>query len=141
MKITMTSLFLFAAQFVFAQDNVLILKSGGGSTGIVIIYEISPDGSVKKGKGVGEASFTDESKLKKSLAEKYFEQAKELMDATPEHNFPGNLYYSLTSKDKDKESKIVWGDPQHAAPAKIQKLYGQMMNSLTGLTYKPIGSK
>jgi hypothetical protein len=138
MKIFITCLFLVVAQFVFAQEDVIILKSGGGSTGIVIVYEISPDGKVKKGKGVGEASFTEESKLKKSLAEKYFERMRELLEETPDHNYPGNLYYSITVKKSDQESKITWGDPKHAAPPKVQKLHGEMMNNLTGLTYKPI---
>jgi len=120
-----------------AQESYLLVSSGGGVAGTATVYKIGLDGKVLKGTGLGEINYSERSKLKKCSAKKYFKGAKSLMTSSPDFNHPGNLYSSISLYENGKESKITWGDPEHAVPEDAKKLYQKINTKLTGLTFTP----
>src|SRR3989337_2834555 len=92
-----------------AQDTYLLIRKGGGVTGIADVYKIDLDGKVQKGKGLGEIRFTEESKLRKCRTKRYFRKVKTLLASYPNFNHPGNLYSSIAFHDHSTERTITWG--------------------------------
>ena len=135
MKIILTCLLFLMSQFAWSQDCFLIVSSGGGITGAATFYKISLDGKVLKGRGLGQVNYNEQSKLKKSIARKYYRQAKTLVGASSDFNHPGNLYYSIGTVEKDKESKITWGATEHPAPEQAKNLFQEITKILTTLTF------
>lgn len=135
MKFILTCLFFLMIQFAYSQDCFLIVSSGGGITGVATVYKISLDGKVLKGKGLGQVNYNEQSKLKKSIARKYYRKAKTLVGSSSDFNHPGNLYYSIATLEEDKESKMTWGDIEHSAPEQAKNLYQEITKILTALTF------
>lgn len=133
--------FLVCIEESHAQENYLLVTSGGGVTGIATVYKIGADGKVMKGKGLGEINYTDEAKLNKCTTKKYFKRTKALMKSSPDFNHPGNLYSSITLYDQGKESKVTWGDAAHTTPDDAKKLYQKINAKLTRLTFTPDAGK
>lgn len=130
-----TLLFFFVAQIVLAQDNFLTISTGGGFAGTATVYKVSLDGKVLKGNGLGQISYTEESKVKKSTIKKCFRKAQALLLSTPNFNHPGNIYYSIAIIEKDKESKITWGDNEHPTPQEATELYQEIITMLSALNF------
>lgn len=131
---------LFLCSFIFsiqAQECYLTLTSGGGVTGGATAYKIYPDGRVQKGNGLGEITYSQSGKMKKSTVKKYFKQTRALLKTNPEFNHPGNLYSSILLHEDGRESKITWGDASHTAPDELKKLHEKMTASLGKLTFDP----
>lgn len=138
MKLLFMSLFLVLAFHACgAQERYLLVSNGGGVAGTATVYKISSDGKVLKGKGLGEINYSEESKLKKCAARKYFKRAEKLMASSPDFNHPGNVYSSITLYEQGKENRIAWGDAEHAAPEDAKKLYQKISTRLTTLTFTP----
>jgi hypothetical protein len=136
MKWLQIGLFLsFFANLSYAQDSYLLVSSGGGVTGTATVYKITRDGKVLKGQGLGEIAFTEEGKLKKCKAKKYFKGANAVLTASPDFVHPGNLYTSLTLSDEGKERKITWGDTAHPAPEDAKELHQKINTALSKLTF------
>lgn len=133
-------LLLFAGS-CFAQERYIQITSGGGVVGTATRYKISLDGKVLKGKGLGEIIYTEESKLKKRLARKYFKKSNALVAGYPGFNYPGNMYYSLLVYNQGTESKMTWGDTAHEVPEVAVKLYQEINAALTRLTFAPESHK
>jgi hypothetical protein len=129
-------IFIFFVQASPAQESYLLVSSGGGFAGTATVYKISLNGRVMKGKGLGDVSFVEGSKLKKRLASKYFKNAKAIMASSSGFSHPGNLYFSIALYEKGKESKITWGDAEHAAPEAAKELYQKINEALAKLTFK-----
>jgi hypothetical protein len=129
-------LFLFVIQIAFAQERFLTISTGGGVTGTSMVYKTSTNGKVLKGKGLVQITFTEEARLKKNKTKKCFRKAQALLMSTPNFSHPGNVYYSIAIRDKDKEGKIVWGDSEHTPPEKAKKLYAEIIALLSGLDFK-----
>jgi len=125
----------FIIQISHAQDRALIIASGGGVVGTATVYKISADGIVKKGKGLSEIKYHEESKLSKCTTKKYFKKARSLTNAYPDFNHPGNTYTSISLMEPDTEKKITWGASDHAVPEDVKKLYQKIIARLTRLTF------
>ena len=135
MKITFTGLLLLMAQIVSAQDCFLVVSSGGGISGSATVYKISLDGKVLKRKGLDPLNYDEQSRLKKSIARKYYRKAKIVVGTSADFNHPGNLYYSIATQENAKESKITWGDLQHPVPEQAKNLYQEITTILTALPF------
>jgi hypothetical protein len=141
MRIILTCLLFLLFHITYSQDCLLVVSSGGGFTGMATVYKITPDGKVLKGNGLGEVTFNEQGKLKKSVAKKYYRQAKKLVETSPDFNYPGNVYYSVGVIDKDKKTKITWGDSQHPASDEMTRLYQEVMQALSALTFTAKNTK
>ena len=122
----------------FAQERYVQVTSGGGVVGTATRYKISRDGRVLKGKGLGEINYTEESKLKRRHARKYYKKSKTLLASITGFDHPGNMYYSLLVHNQGTESQMTWGDTSHAVPEDAEKLYEEINTALTGLTFVPV---
>lgn len=121
-----------------AQNKFITVGSGGGFTGAVTTYKITPQGKVLKGKGIGEIKFTECGKIKRSVAKKMFTSASGLMPANNSFNHPGNLYYFLKYTEDGKEQIITWGDAEHPVPDEIKKLYEEIQARINAIRFKPL---
>lgn len=121
-----------------AQNDFITVGSGGGYTGAVTTYKITPQGKVFKGKGVGEIKFTECGKIKRSAAKKMFASISGLIPADNSFNHPGNLYYFLKYKQDAKEQTITWGDAAHPVPEGVKKLFDEIQASVNAIRYKPL---
>lgn len=141
MQITFTCLFILMIRIASAQDCFLVVSSGGGIAGSAIVYKISPDGKVLKGKGLGQVNYGEQSKLKKSTFKTYYRKAKAVVGTSPDFNHPGNMYYSIGTLEKGKESKITWGDHEHPAPKQAETLYEEITKILIALPFTSNATK
>lgn len=141
MRIILACLLLLTFDVSYSQDCFLVVSSGGGITGAATVYKISPDGKVQKGNGLGDIAFSEQGKLKKAVAKKYYRHAKKLVAASPDFNHPGNLYYSVGIIEKDKQTKITWGDTQHPTSEEMQRLYREIAQVLAALTFTTKNTK
>ena len=135
MKVLSSFLFILLSQFAFSQDCFVTLSSGGGFTGMATVYKISPNGNVLKGKGLGQITFGEQSKLKKNLTKKFFRQALKLVESNQSFNHPGNIYYSLGTEENDKNLKVTWGDPQHPVPPGVKELFDKVIKAVNELSF------
>lgn len=138
MKFLACCIFLLALDYsIVAQQRYLLVTSGGGVAGTATQYNISLDGNVLRGKGLGEIKYTESAKLKKRMAKKYFRKTEAMLAAHPDFRHPGNLYYSITMDNQGKEIQITWGDNEYKVPADVEKLYKKIDKALTRLTFVP----
>lgn len=121
-----------------AQSKFVSIGSGGGFAGTVTAFKITPDGKVFKGKGVGDITFTECSKLKKSKAKRIVAKAGDQAPSSSSFHHPGNLYYYITYTGNGKEQTVTWGDADHPVPEHIKKLYDEIQTSVSALKYKPV---
>ena len=121
-----------------AQEKFVSVGSGGGFTGTVTMYKITPAGKVFKGSGVGDIKFTECSKIKKSKAKKFISSGADQTRSTTSFSHPGNLYYFLKYTEDGKEQTITWGDADHPVPDDVKKLYEEIQSSVNALRYKLI---
>lgn len=135
MKLLLFCLFSVIVHCAFSQECLLVVSSGGGVTGVATVYQISPDGKVLKGKGLGQVNYSEQGNIKKSVARKYYRKIRKLVENTPSFNYPGNLYYSLAAMENGKETKMTWGDAQHPVPEKAKNLYQEITGILTSLNF------
>ena len=120
---------------VYAQESYLLVSSGGGVAGTATVYKIDRVGKVMKGQGLGEITYTEESKLKKCAAKRYFKRAKAVLKSSPDFIHPGNMYSSLAIFDEGKESRITWGHEEFPAPEDAKKLYSKINSAVSRLTF------
>ncbi len=88
-----------------------------------------------KGQGLAEITFTEESKLKKCAAKRYFKHAKSVLKSSPDFNHPGNMYSSLVLYEEGKENAITWGHAEFPAPEEATKLYSKINAAVSRLTF------
>jgi hypothetical protein len=129
--------FLISGYTSFAQERYLEVTSGGGITGAVSGYKIRQDGFVLKGKGLREIIYSSEGKLKRCSVKKYFKNAKSLLNAYPDFNHPGNLYFSIVVLDQGKKNQITWGNDTYGIPEGAEKLYEKINKAVARLTFAP----
>jgi hypothetical protein len=125
-------------QNVLAQNDFSTIGSGGGIAGTATVYKIYLDGKVLKGKGLGEITYSEQSKIGRSTIKKFFKKVKANVITIQNFNHPGNLYYFISLSDKGNVSKITWGDEEHAVPKEVETLYQEMILKLTSLKFVPI---
>ena len=135
MKILLAFLFSIIVQVAFSQECFLVVSTGGGITGAATVYQIRPDGKVLKGNGLGQINYSEESRIKRSVARKYYRKTRKLVDTSPEFNHPGNIYYSIAANENGKEMKMSWGDSEHQAPEQAKDLYAEINKTLSELSF------
>ena len=131
MKILILPAFFFLTHLGFSQECLLVVTSGGGVTGVATVYQINVDGSVLKGKGLGEVRYTEQGKVKKSAAKKYYRASRKLIESSAAFNHPGNIYYSIATRENGKETKMTWGDPKNPVAEDARKLYARIASVLS----------
>jgi len=119
----------------YAQENYLLVSNGGGVAGTATVYKIDKTGKVMKGQGLGEITYTEESKLKKCAAKRYFKHAKAVLKSSPDFIHPGNMYSSLALYEEGKENRITWGQAEFPAPEEATKLYDKINTAVSRLTF------
>jgi hypothetical protein len=137
MKKIYSLLFLVSfCSILSAQNRYITIGNGGGFSGSVTIFKITPDGKVLKGKGLVEIKYAEYGKLKKRKVSTFI---KSISKQTSSLNFnhPGNLYYFLSYSEDGKERKVIWGDSSHSVNESIQKLYDDIVASLNTVRFKP----
>lgn len=125
----------FCALASYAQESYLLVTSGGGVAGTATVYKIEEGGKVLKGKGLAEIAYTEESKLKKCAAKRYFKEAKAVLKSSPDFIHPGNMYSSIALYDGGKEGKITWGHAEFPVPEDAKKLYNKINTAVSRLTF------
>jgi hypothetical protein len=118
-----------------AAQDYLTLKKGGGITGNITAFRISPFGQVAKGSGAIEPEFLEFAQLRKGKAKKYFRKTRALLKEQT-FNYPGNTYTEIELSEGGHVSRMVWGDVAHDAPAKARKLVRKIQASLNRLTFR-----
>ncbi len=109
-----------------AEGKQLILSHGGGFTGKYKTYYLLENGQLfKNAQGVGGTYGVEnfEKKIVKQIFSNYITLGLENMDVKTY----GNLTYSITMKDKDKEHKLQWEKGQKGTEA-LQLFYRNIMN-------------
>ena len=119
----------------YAQSSYLLISSGGGVAGTATVYRIDEAGKVMKGQGLGEIEYTEESKLKKCAAKRYFKHANAVLKSSPDFIHPGNMYSSLALYEDGKERRITWGHAEFPAPEDAKKLYSKINTAVSRLTF------
>jgi len=106
----------------------IIVRSGGGFTGGVKSYHLTDDGYLYFRQGV-DSTYKPLGKRKLSTVQKTFATLETTCKIQQtEFKHPGNLYYSVAWKQGKTEHEVVWGDPQHPAPASYRQFYRTFMD-------------
>lgn len=135
MRILLFYLLSVITHCAYSQECFLIVRSGGGITGMATVYQIDPDGQVLKGRGLGQINYSEKSTIQKSLARKFYRKTRKLVEKSPAFDHPGNIYYSLAARENGNEVKMTWGAIEYPAPEQAKKLYDEITKILTGLTF------
>jgi len=131
-------LILFLSHGTCAQNQAIVIGGGGGFSGAVTAYKITPKGEVLKGTGVAEIKYTDCAKIKKSKAKKMIDDAKREAASIKEFNHPGNMYSFLAIEQETEQTRLTWGDSQTPAPEGIRQLHADILKTVGTLRFKPI---
>ncbi len=104
-------------------DAQITFGSGGGFTGAVTNYTLLENGQLFKRSSLNK-EFLALHKIKSDVVEQMFKNYEFLKIGEETINDPGNLYYFIQFKDKDKkEHKITWND-QSVVDEKVKSFYG-----------------
>jgi len=104
-------------------DSQITFGSGGGFTGAVTDYTLLENGQLFKRSSL-KNEFLALHKVKKDVVKQMFKNYEFLNIGQETINEPGNLYYFIQYKDKDKkEHKITWND-QSAVSENVKTYYG-----------------
>ncbi len=110
-------------------DPQITFGSGGGFTGAVTDYTLLENGQLFKRNSM-KNEFLAMHKIKSDVVEQMFKNYEFLKIGEETINEPGNLYYFIQFKDKDKnEHKITWND-QSAVSDNVKTYYG-ILSSIT----------
>jgi hypothetical protein len=137
MKIALIAAFVLLTHYGYSQDRILVLTSGGGVTGVATVYQISRDGNVLKGKGRGEVNYSEQGKIKKCRARKFYRAAHKLTESSSGFNHPGNIYYSIATKENGEQMKMTWGDPQNPVRDDAKKLFTRITDAISKVNFTP----
>lgn len=144
MKVRLFFLFLISLLFifasVFAQDKHVTIGSGGGITGTVTVFKITPNGKVYKGSGLADIQYTGCAKIRKSRARKIIRSITQHVQNVGTFNHPDNMYYFFSTSDGANPQKISWGDASYPVNPDTQKLYTEIQSVVSRLKYKPVKS-
>jgi hypothetical protein len=130
-------LVLFQFQlYCSAQDEYLIIGSGGGFSGEIIKYKILRNGTVFKGTGIADIKFDNQGHISKCEAKKLFKKTDKVVNQSFSH--PGNIYYFIYHIKPNSEFKCTWGDAKFELPEDLNKIYLETLQKLSKLEYKPV---
>jgi hypothetical protein len=130
------SSFIFIASQACAQHEYLVIGKGGGFSGEVLQYRISPGGKVYKGSGLADTRYALKGKIKKSEARKLFKDMDSIQDSTFHH--PGNVYYFIQKIGKDCKTEYTWGENGYEVAEPIKTIYQNAISRLSDVDFKPV---
>jgi len=119
-----------------AQDSYLLFGKGGGISGETTAYKILKSGKVLKGSGRADITFSKTARISKSDAKILFNEVKDIPDSS--FSYPGNIYYFIFIKDKNKENKFTWGASEFEVTSQIRSVYLKTMFIIGNLNYKDL---
>jgi hypothetical protein len=120
-----------------AQDHLVVVGTGGGITGAVTAFKITPRGEVFRGKGLVDIVYTECAGIKKSLARRLIKKVDGMVKSSGNFNHPGNVYYFI-GLSEDPAQRITWGDPGKSPPPDVQEAYTEILAVVSKLRYKPL---
>jgi len=120
-----------------AQNEYILIGSGGGFTGTTINYKILLNGTVLKGTGIADVKYENQSHIRKCEARKLFKKMKKIISQS--FNHPGNMYYFIYYIKPEAEFKCTWGETKFEVSEDIKKVYQETLQKLSKLEYNPIG--
>jgi len=128
-------LFLFSFQ-ACAQPDYLVIGKGGGFSGEVLQYRISPGGKVYKGSGLADIRYTLKGKIRRSEARKLFDDMANIKDSTFHH--PGNMYYFIHKVGNDCKTEYTWGENGYEVAGSLKTIYINTIGRLSEVDFKPV---
>jgi hypothetical protein len=120
----------------FAQDEYVLIGSGGGFTGQTIKYKVQRDGTVLKGTGLVDVKFDNQSHIRKCEARKLFKKINTVLRQSFYH--PGNMYYFIYHIKPGSELKCTWGETKFEVPEDLKTVYQETLQKLSKLEYNPL---
>ena len=129
---------LFLSHSLHAQTQVIVIGSGGGFSGTVTAYKITPKGEILKGTGIAEINYTECAKIKKSKAQNFIDLANREATSIKEFNHPGNMYSFLAIEQEKEKTRLTWGDPKTPVPEGLRQLHADILKNVSTLRFKPI---
>lgn len=111
-------------------DQKIVFGDGGGFTGQVKTYHLDNIGNLSMTESLSNDQLQLK-KVKKSELKKIFEKLSEIDLCHSTFNHPGNRYYFIKQEGEKDSCGVVWGDPGHQVPDKIQELYNLLMSTIS----------
>lgn len=136
MKYLIFFLLSFFQLYCSAQNEYIIVGSGGGFSGETVQYKLLRDGTVLKGNGIVEIKFNKISHIRKKEAKKLFKKTTNV--ASESFNHPGNMRYFVYIIKPGSEIKCIWGDEKFVIPKDLDTTYQELFQKLSRLEYKPL---
>ena len=109
-------------------DGQIIFGSGGGFSGLLIEYILLENGQLFK-KTSADKKIMEGKAISSQQTKQVFNNYSFLKIGNAKHNHPGNLYYFIRYKRKDKGHEVVWGDNTYPMDPQI-KVYYQILTKL-----------
>jgi len=128
-------LILFSFQ-ACARPEYLVIGKGGGFSGEVLQYRISPGGKVYKGSGLTDIRYTLKGKIRRPEARKLFDDLENIQDSAFHH--PGNVYYFIRKTGKDYTTEYTWGENGYEVAESIKTMYINTIDILSKVDFKPV---
>ncbi len=100
----------------------IIFGNGGGMAGSVTEYTLLENGALFTKKGMN-AENTALKKIESKVVKQLFNNIEFLNLNEVQLNQPGNRYYFMEFKGKNKDHKIVWGGAPMGPPKEIKNFY------------------
>jgi hypothetical protein len=109
----------------------IIFGSGGGFTNLVNEYHLLENKRLYHKKST-DTSFTKLGRQNGDTVKLLFDKTNVLMADTNALHNPGNMYYFIKLKDKNKTQELIWGGAKENADESIlqkaKDLYKELMN-------------
>jgi hypothetical protein len=100
----------------------LIISEGGGVTGKITQTIILENGQVFI-RTVNPQTMKESAEISRKTARDIFERLDALNLEELKFTHPGNMTYSIISKDGNETIEVKWGDPAFEVPAEIRQFY------------------
>jgi len=116
----------------YTPDQLPVLQlrfgDGGGFTGAVTEYMLLENGQLFYLNSM-EKDTMEIGKLKKGEAKSLLREVEALQLEKMDVQEPGNQYYFLGMKTKDRSHQITWGSPNYTIDPTIEAVYKKLMAS------------
>ena len=109
----------------------ILFGTGGGFTGIESTYVLQQNGQLFK--AISDTSFQELSVIDKQKTKEYFKQLRELDLDEIDLNAPGNLYYFLEEKKREKSHRLIWGANGADVPEGVLELHRTLIQVVRDL--------
>ena len=134
MKYIIVLILSFFQLYCTAQNEYIIIGSGGGFSGETVQYKLFRDGTVLKGNGIVEIRFNKSSHIRKREAKKLLKKINKVASESFSH--PGNMRYFVYMIKPRSEIKCTWGDEKFEISEDLKAIYREIFQKLSGLEYR-----